>query len=1623
MHSTAKERRITIFNKLYELFDKKLPKAQAELLKQFVPPFYSNAPIDDLENHDIVDLYGATLSQWNLSYQRARGETKIHIFNPQFEGEGWQSTHTIIQIAHDDMPFLVDSLRMEINRLNFDIHVAVSVGGMQVKRDSKNQIIEILPHTAAVQEGFIKEAPIYFEVDKQTDPALLEQLKKNLGNVLFDVSIAVADWQAMRAKLLEGLEMVENTKLNNLDPVEVTESIAFLRWLMDNHFTLLGVRDYDLSKENNDYVLRRTPHSGLGVLRDTSGERSISRTFATLPVSARKLALSQNILIISKTNTRSTVHRNAYTDYIGIKRYNEKGEIIGERRLIGLFTSTAYHSNPRYIPFLRHKVEMVTQYLGYAQNSHAGKDLLNILETLPRDDLFQTDVAELSEICEGILQLQERKVIRLFAREDAYGRFISCLVYVPREIFNTRLRMEFEKVLMEAFQGTESTFSTYFSESVLARIHFLIRINPQQRVEFDAKEIEKRLIALGVTWQDQLTTSLVEYYGEEKGLAFARHYVESFPVSYQQDFDPRTAVFDIGHIEDLKKQTDQPLAMSLYRPAADNSKQLFFKIFYPSETVPLSDIVPMLEHMGLRIIGERPYELTFKDGSRIWINDFSMVSSHGFAIDVEAVKGIFHQTFAHVWLEEAEDDGFNELVLGAQLNWREITILRAYAKYFRQIGFTFSQQYIEETCAAYPEIAKLLVVLFEHRFDPTLATLHTETMVGIEKQIEVALENVSNLDQDRILRRYLQLMKATIRTNYYQVTETGLHKNYLSFKFNPLLIEDLPLPLPLFEIFVYSPRVEGVHLRGAKVARGGLRWSDRREDFRTEVLGLMKAQQVKNAVIVPLGAKGGFVPKLLPQTDDREVVMTEVKNCYKTFIRGLLDLTDNLVNKEIVAPANTVRYDEDDIYLVVAADKGTATFSDLANSVSAEYNFWLADAFASGGSSGYDHKKMGITAKGAWESVKRHFHNLGINTQTTDFTAVGIGDMSGDVFGNGMLLSEHIQLVAAFDHRHIFLDPTPISAISFKERLRLFNLPRSSWADYNPELISQGGGVYPRSLKSIPLSAQMKQVLLTDKEHMTPNDLIRTILKAPVELLWNGGIGTYVKASTETHSDVGDRSNDGIRVNGNELRCRVVGEGGNLGFTQLGRVEYALAGGLNFTDFIDNSGGVNCSDIEVNIKILLNAVMTSGDMTEKQRNVLLEEMTPEVAELVLRNNYTQPHAINLAAATALENTELYSRYILELEHQGKLNRELEFLPSDEVLHERKARGQGLTQPELAILLAYTKITIKGELLESNVPEDRFLRRVLKSAFPKVLNDRYAVQMHEHSLRREIIATQVSNIIVNEMGITFVHRLLYETGAPVADIVRAYAITRAIYQLPQIFEEINAIDNKVPADLQQKMVFEMISLMRRATRWFLRYHRADLDITSQIDRYSAGLQELAGCLPGALLGENREYVEKIIAQYIEAGVPQGLARRIGSIKALYPSLDIIEGALQQGYAVKDFAATYYAVGEYLHLGWLRQKIGNHPVENHWDALARSSLRDDIDIQQVGITLGILKKMGATLTVQEAIQCWAQAIPQLVQRWQFMLADLRAASATSFIMFAVVVRECLDLAHASQKIASV
>jgi glutamate dehydrogenase len=1453
-----------------------------------------------------------------------------------------------------------------------------------------------------------RESFMQLRISRQSSKEVLSGIEAELHSVLNEVRASVEDWRIMRKTVLDVITElgVSETPGNREEVSEITD---FLRWIEDKHFIFLGYRELNYVGSGKSSHMEVIDGSGLGILRNP--ETSVfggTRELSKLPEGVRGFLTSPDLMLIIKANHKARVHRPAYMDTIIVKKIDKAGKVTGEHRFIGLFTSAAYYQSPGEIPMLRQKVQRIVARGGFTQESHNGKALLNILETYPRDELFQATDDALLATSIGVLHLQERQKTALFVRSDSFERFVSAILFVPRDYYTIQVRKRFADILAQAFNGHATSSYTQISESLHAQLHFIIETKNRPIPDVDIEELERRLADAALSWSDKLHQTLIKAKGEEHGNILRHRYRDSFPSSYRETYSAQGTIFDIERIEETI--ANGRLAMTLFRLIGSEETQLFLKFFHADVPVTLSDIMPMIENMGVRVLSERPYEITLKDLHKsIWIHDFEMQLRDGQSVDIEAIHQPFHDAFEAVWTGRMDNDGFNKLVLQAGLTWREVTMLRAYAKYLHQADFTFSQAYMEETLAENATITKLLARLFEVRFSPAMDDSKRAAKTDeIVVKIEAALDNVANPDQDRIIQRYTNLILSTIRTNYYQPGADGNPKPYISFKLNSPAIEDLPLPRPLFEIWVFSPRTEALHLRGGRVARGGIRWSDRREDFRTEILGLMKTQQVKNAVIVPAGSKGGFVVKRPPTDDTREAMQAEAIECYKTMIRGMLDITDNISGTEIIPPENVVRHDENDPYLVIAADKGTATFSDIANSVSQEYDFWLDDAFASGGSAGYDHKKMGITARGAWESVKRHFREIGTDIQTTDFSVIGIGDMNGDIFGNGMLLSRHIKLIGAFNHMHIFFDPAPDTSKTWAERKRLFDMPRSSWADYNTKLISTGGGIYSRFLKSIKTTPEMKSVLGIKAEKVTPNDLIRAMLMAKVDLLWFGGIGTYIKESAESNADVGDRANDALRINASEISAQVIGEGANLAITQRARIEYALAGGQINTDAIDNSAGVDCSDHEVNIKILLVGIMAKGDMTRKQRDTLLEKMTDEVAALVLKDNYDQSQALTMAVSERTALLDAESQLIRQLERSHlKLNRAVEFLPDDETLSERMADGQGLTRPELAVLLAYAKMKLYDEILHSDLPDDPMLEEDLIQYFPARLHGTFDEAIRNHRLKREIIASYIANSMINRVGATFANAVHEQTDDAPPDIARAYIIARDIFGIRRLWSAVEDLDNRVPTIVQTEMLRNIKSLVERAAVWFLRSERRPLDLKTLTGNYLDGISELTVKLDKVLTDFHRAAIQKKAAKHEAAGVPKELAHNVASADILISGCDIVRLSGQTGESVLRVAEVYFAVGHAFSLDWLRERAEHVTMKSHWQKMAISAIVEDLYKHQFELAENVLAEQGKSKkeVASDLIQKWETSHSDASARLNRLLTNLKAVDTVDLSMLAV------------------
>jgi glutamate dehydrogenase len=1605
MHFPTHEQKQALLEQAMRIADQRQTGAAARDTRAFIVEYYEQLDAEDLASRNPEDLYGAAMAHLQLARRFTSGTPKLRVYNPRTEEHGWASPHTVIEIVNDDMPFLVDSVTMEVNRQGYTLHL-LNHPLFSAKRDGEGQLLAF----AEPGKDGRQESLIHVEVDREIDVAKLKALGDGILAVLADVRLAYEDWNEMRARM-EAIVKELDEPPAFLRGEEAGEVRAFLAWAADHHFTFLGTRDYELASAGGEDQLRIVPRSGLGVLREPAA--GISQSFTELPAEMRAMAREPRLLVLTKANARATVHRPGYLDYIGVKRFDDAGKVVGERRFVGLYTSSAYHADPREVPLLRRKVARVIDRAGFRPFSHMYKNLLSILQEYPRDELFQIDEDTLLETALGILRLGDRRKTRVFVRRDIYGRFYSCLVFLPRENFNTDVRMRIQDILKRHLNGTTAEFTVRLSEAVLARIHILVRASPRDTPKYDIHAIESEIAQAMRRWEDDLKVALIATVGEERTTPLLRAYAEAFPLAYRDSVSARSAVRDIAVMHGLDEK--RPFAVSLYRPVESDAHTLRLRVYRLGAPVPLSGSLPVLENMGLEVLDEVSHEIGRRDmvgaearETAIHVHDFGLRSARPIP-DVQAIKAVTEEALTRIARREIDNDGFNRLTPLAALAADDVVVLRAYAKYLKQTGFTYSQAYIEQTLAAHAAITAKLVTLFHVRFDPVHHERREEVQKTIGDEIKAGLDKVAIADEDRILRRFLYLIRATLRTNYFVgAAGAGGRKPYLSFKLQSSLVPELPDPRPLFEIWVYSTCFEAIHLRGGKVARGGLRWSDRPEDFRTEVLGLMKAQMVKNAVIVPVGSKGGFVLKNAPPPADREAYLRTGIECYRDFLRGLLDVTDNLVAGKVQPPRDVVRHDPDDPYLVVAADKGTATFSDYANGISAEYGFWLGDAFASGGSAGYDHKKMGITARGAWESVKRHFREMGIDTQSQDFTVAGIGDMSGDVFGNGMLLSRHIKLLAAFDHRHIFLDPDPDAEASFRERERLFALPRSSWDDYERKLISKGGGIHPRGAKTVPISPEMRAVLAVEAGELTPQELLKAILRAPVDLLYNGGIGTYVKATHQGNAEVGDRANDPIRVNGAELRCKVVAEGGNLGFTQLGRVEYAQDGGRIYTDAIDNSAGVDCSDHEVNIKILLGLVQAEGELTEKQRINTLAEMTEDVGLLVLADNYYQTQSLSVSGERGEKLLDSHAGFIRALEKAGKLNRAVENLPGDDEIAERRLAKRGLTAPERAVLLAYSKMTLYENLLASALVDDEFVRAALVAYFPKLLRERYAEAMTRHPLKREIIGTVLANTMINRTGAVFVHRMVEETGAAPDEVTRAFILVKEIFGLDRLWERIDALDNKVAAKVQYEMLTEVGRLVVRGTLWFLRRRRERLPIAQVLEIFRPGIDALCRRLPAILSAGDRMAWNSSVAQLIGVGVERELAESVASLGALYAALDVTEVAMDQKKSVESLAALYFALVGELELRWFGEKITSLPTDTTWQALARNALRDDLASQQRHLTASV-SRLTESDDAETMLALWREHYAPPINRLKAMTEELKRSGAVDLAVLSVLLRE--------------
>lgn len=1563
--------------------------------------YYRHVAPADLEGRTANDLLVAVTSHLNLARERPVGTAAVRVRAPE---EVESVDRTVVEIVTDDMPFLVDSVSAALAAhgqvIRLVIHPVV-----HVHRDITGHLQEIEGSDAASGQA---ESWIRVELDHSiSDPQAVEA---ELRRVLLDVREAVEDWPRMRTRALDIATGLREHPPLGVDPMSCDEAAQLLEWMVDDHFTFIGYREYTLRGAPGEEALTAVAGTGLGVLRS---DQPTTRAFARLPSEVRALAREPVPLVLTKANSRSTVHRRGYLDYIGVKQFDESGAVIGEQRFLGLYSASAYAQSVRTIPVLRRRVSEVLEIADVEPGSHTAKVIEHTLETYPRDEMFATPAADLAQVALAVSQIAERRQTRLFCHRDPYGRYTSCLVYLPRDRYNTGARLRIEGILRDAFSSSIIDHAAHVSDSVLARLHFVVRAGPTEQLGHpDLHEVQDRIVQAVRSWEDDFVGAVIERFSADRAGRLIAAYRDAFPEGYKEDFSPRTASIDVQAIEELA--TDVDIAVHLYSPAGMDSGHRRVKVFRAGEPISLTTILPVLTSLGVDVIDERPYKIERLDEAPIWIYDFGMRLESDRVISSGSLGDRFAEAFLAIWSGRSEVDALNALVVRGGLDWRQVSILRAYARYLRQSGMSFAPEHIENALLANSDIAVSLVRLFEIAFDPSDSTQVTdaraERMSRLAESIAGALDTVVSLDEDRILRALLSMIQATLRTNYFTRDDEGRPRDILTVKLRASAIDVLPQPRPAYEIWAYSPRVEGVHLRFGRIARGGLRWSDRPADFRTEVLGLVKAQQVKNAIIVPVGAKGGFVPKRLPDpTLDREAWLAEGCAAYALFIAGLLDITDNLLEGRVVRPERVVRHDGDDPYLVVAADKGTSTFSDLANEVAADYAFWLGDAFASGGSAGYDHKAMGITARGAWESVKRHFRDLGIDTQSEEFTVVGIGDMSGDVFGNGMLLSRCIRLVAAFDHRHIFIDPSPDATVSFAERARLFSMPRSSWGDYDQRLISAGGGVFRRTAKSIPITDQMRRVFgMNDApEKMEPNDLIKVLLRAPVDLVWNAGIGTYVKAQSETNAEVGDKANDPVRIDGVQMRCLVVGEGGNLGLTQLGRVEAAHVGVRLNTDAIDNSAGVDTSDHEVNIKILLDEVVRAGDLTLQQRDALLEQMTDEVADLVLADNYDQNVLLGNSRYGAANLIETHGRMIRDLEARGFLDRALEGLPADDEIATRAAAGQGLTGPELAVLAAYAKISCDQDL-QSAVADDPWFADRAVEYFPARIAEEYADRIPSHPLREEIITTVVVNDLINHGGITLVFRACEETGAGVPEVVRAASAVIAIFGLRDFWRRVDSLDNEVPTQAQAALHLESRRLLDRALRWFLQARGATLDLSVEVARFTPVVSRLSGEVVSALRGVERERFERGVNRFVELGAPPELGEEASAMLDVFALLDITGICEETGEDPADVLEIYFALSERYDVDRLLGQITVLSRGDRWTALARQALRGDLYAALAQFTLGVVQDTEPTQSTAQRIEAWEVGHAEGLARARSTLDQIAAQESADLAMLSVALR---------------
>ncbi len=1526
---------------------------------------------EDLARHDLDTLEATFRRSYGRLGKRELASHNIYVIPPDAPGRP-----ETIEVFSADMPFIVDSVLAAIR----------AYGG--VVRALSHPILLFDPATYRVLElptpGSRLESFLHVEIDPLPDIVVREAMKGEIDDTLTDVGRAVAGWRPMLERVRKAVQDWHDRPPKGVPPAAMAEAMHFLGWLAEHNFTFLGMREYRLDGTGAAARLVPVTDSEMGILEDP-GVLFLRAGASYVEMTPQHAAFMSEPtpLLVTKANIKSRVHRRAHLDYVGVKLYDLQGAPSGELRIVGLFTSMSYATPNIEVPLVRKKVSDVLKRAGHDPQGHAGKALMNVLDTYPREELFQISEDKLLEFAGIIASLTDRPRVRVLSRIDRFDNFVSVLVYLPRDRYDSDVRQRIGTWLAQVYEGRVSAFYPHFPEGELVRVHFIIGRNGGKSPDPDRAELEAGVAERILTFGDRLRTAA----GEGTNVS---DFLEAFPPDYQHANSAEAALDDIAVIRLLPDE--RAIALRLARRA----EGVGLKVYHRGGPIPLSDRVPVLENFGFRVIDEDTFTVTPRHGGVTYVHDMQLETGDGVDLSDHDRSERTENAILAVWRGEAESDQLNQLTLRHNLSWHDVEILRALTRYLKQVGIPYSRSYLNTVMARHGEVSAALVRLFHARNDPHHAG-HRERSAQIAREtVQAAIEATVSLDEDRILRRYLNLVDAVIRTNAYQRDHTGARRPALALKFDCRSIDALPEPRPFREIFVYSPRVEGIHLRFGPIARGGLRWSDRPEDFRTEVLGLVKAQQVKNAIIVPVGAKGAFVPRLTPAGADRETVLREGTSCYRIFVSTLLDVTDNLDGDTVVPPPDVVRRDGDDPYLVVAADKGTASFSDTANAIAVDRDFWLGDAFASGGSAGYDHKAMGITARGGWEAVKRHFRELDRDIQSTPFTAVGVGDMSGDVFGNGMLLSPHLRLVAAFDHRDIFIDPDPDPGVGLAERRRLFELPRSSWQDYNAELLSRGGGIYSRELKTVALFAEARKVLGLGSEPVTPADVIRAILRADVDLIWFGGIGTYVKATTETDAAVGDKANDAVRVNGNELRARVLGEGANLALTQLGRVEYALRGGRLNSDAIDNSAGVNSSDLEVNIKIALGSLMREGKLTTTVRNEFLASMTDEVAALCLRNNYLQTLAISVEEARGPAAFPEHLNLMATLEAEAGLNRSLEGLPDDAALRQRAQGARGLTRPELAVLLAYAKNHVYARLLESPVPDDPYLGKELYRYFPDRLTGTFESTVTRHRLRREVIATVLANAMINRGGLAFVSELSAATSADAGQVAAAYAAARDVFDTPELNRELDALDGRLSGRTQLALYTEVQSLLRRQSLWFLRNGRLEAGLAPLVARHGAGVAEL-GRLLGSLMGETFEaIVEERTQRLLAGGASRDLARRFGELPVLGFAPDVVLVAERSSAGLADAAGAYFGVLDAFRLARIIAEGEAILLSDRFDRMALDRALANLMRAQRELARDVLA--AGSGPIADRLAAWRNSRPEAIARVADAVARLTEGDMT-------------------------